>query len=310
MSNYQFKLGMDLQMTGLPLQKALALAQEFGAKYGWFGDLHWAVNEVTNATIDGIGELASRHGVKLFLIGAGGAFSKIHLTDLEMEKITEQPIFQQDFNRLIQTMQAAKRLGVDSVLVYSFAWPGEYSAGKPTWPMRWLTRGGVIANIDMEKLLKVFSLVIEEAEKYDINIVLGNLPWHYTNTTTHCRQLIENLGSKRIRVMWHPSDNLTSGELDSATAGFMNIRPFLHSLHVKDLRVIDGLNLNFEYCPIGEGDVDYITVLRNLREHRIDAVFAIATHFTLPNSDGADTMRINFANIKPLMKRVETNSDT
>ena len=310
MSNYQFKLGMDLQMTGLPLQKALALAEELGAKYGWFGDLHWAVNEVTNATIDGIGELASRHGVKLFLIGAGGAFSKIHLTDLEIEKITEQPIFQQDFNRLIQTMQAAKRLGVDSVLVYSFAWPGEYSAGKPTWPMRWLTRGGVIANIDMDKLLKVFSLVIEEAEKYDINIILGNLPWHYTNTTTHCRQLIENLNSKRIRVMWHPSDNLTSGELDSATAGFMNIRPFLHSLHAKDLRVIDGLNLNFEYCPIGEGDVDYITVLRNLREHRIDAVFAIATHFTLPNSDGADTMRINFANIKPLMKRVETNSNT
>ena len=301
---------MDLQMTGLPLQKALALAEELGAKYGWFGDLHWAVNEVTNATIDGIGELASRHGVKLFLIGAGGAFSKIHLTDLEIEKITEQPIFQQDFNRLIQTMQAAKRLGVDSVLVYSFAWPGEYSAGKPTWPMRWLTRGGVIANIDMDKLLKVFSLVIEEAEKYDINIVLGNLPWHYTNTTTHCRQLIENLNSKRIRVMWHPSDNLTSGELDSATAGFMNIRPFLHSLHAKDLRVIDGLNLNFEYCPIGEGDVDYITVLRNLREHRIDAVFAVATHFTLPNSDGADTMRINFENIKPLMKRVETNSDT
>ena len=310
MPNYQFKLGMDLQMTGLPLQKALALAEELGAKYGWFGDLHWAVNEVTNATIDGIGELASRHGVKLFLIGAGGAFSKIHLTDLEIEKITEQPIFQQDFNRLIQTMQAAKRLGVDSVLVYSFAWPGEYSAGKPTWPMRWLTRGGVIANIDMDKLLKVFSLVIEEAEKYDINIVLGNLPWHYTNTTTHCRQLIENLNSKRIRVMWHPSDNLTSGELDSATAGFMNIRPFLHSLHAKDLRVIDGLNLNFEYCPIGEGDVDYITVLRNLRDHRIDAVFAVATHFTLPNSDGADTMRINFANIKPLMKRVETNSDT
>ena len=297
-------------MTGLPLQKALALAEELGAKYGWFGDLHWAVNEVTNATIDGIGELASRHGVKLFLIGAGGAFSKIHLTDLEIEKITEQPIFQQDFNRLIQTMQAAKRLGVDSVLVYSFAWPGEYSAGKPTWPMRWLTRGGVIANIDMDKLLKVFSLVIEEAEKYDINIVLGNLPWHYTNTTTHCRQLIENLNSKRIRVMWHPSDNLTSGELDSATAGFMNIRPFLHSLHAKDLHVIDGLNLNFVYCPIDEGDVDYITVLRNLREHRIDAVFAVATHFTLPNSDGADTMRINFEHIKPLMKRVETNSDT
>ena len=76
MSNYRFKLGMDLQMTGLPLNKALSLAEELGAGYGWFGDLRWAVNEVTDATIDGIGELAIRHGVKLFLIGAGGALVK------------------------------------------------------------------------------------------------------------------------------------------------------------------------------------------------------------------------------------------
>ncbi|HIC17186.1 TPA: hypothetical protein EYO77_03655 [Candidatus Poribacteria bacterium] len=305
MSNYRFKLGMDLQMTGLPLNRALSLAEELGAKYGWFGDLHWAVSEVTDATINGIGELAARHGVKLFLIGAGGAFSKIHLADLVLETLPDQPEFRRDFNRLIQTMQAANRLEVDSVLVYTFAWPGEYSAGKPTWPMRWLTRGGVIANVDMEKLLKVFSLVVEQAEKYNINIILGNLPWHYTNTTSHCRQLIEQLGSKRIKIMWHPSDNLTSGESDSATAGFINVRPFLHSLHVKDLRVINGLNLNFEYCPIGEGDVDYLTVLRNLRDHCTDAVFAVATHFTLPDADGADTMRINFSNIKSLISQVE-----
>ena len=305
MSNYRFKLGMDLQMTGLPLNRALSLAEELGATYGWFGDLHWAVSEVTDATINGIGELAARHGVKLFLIGAGGAFSKIHLADLVLETLPDQPEFRRDFNRLIQTMQAANRLEVDSVLVYTFAWPGEYSAGKPTWPMRWLTRGGVIANVDMEKLLKVFSLVVEQAEKYNINIILGNLPWHYTNTTSHCRQLIEQLGSKRIKIMWHPSDNLTSGESDSATAGFINVRPFLHSLHVKDLRVINGLNLNFEYCPIGEGDVDYLTVLRNLRDHCTDAVFAVATHFTLPDADGADTMRINFSNIKSLISQVE-----
>ena len=308
MPNYHFKLGMDLQMTGLPLNKALSLAEELGAEYGWFGDLHWAVSEITNATIDGIGELADQHGVKLFLIGAGGAFSKIHLADLELETIADQPVFQRDFNRLIQTMQAANRLGVDSVLVYSFAWPGEYSAGKPTWPMRWLTRGGVIANIDMEKLLKVFSLVIEQAEKYDINIVLGNLPWHYTNTTSHCRQLIEKLGSKRIRIMWHPSDNLTSGELDSATAGFMNIRPFLHSLHVKDLRVIDGLNLNFEYCPIGEGDVDYMTVLRNLRHHRCDAVLSVSTHFLPASGSRVDAMKINYANLVGMIRKLEAEA--
>ncbi len=306
MTDYRFKIGMDLQMTGLPFDEALALAEELGAAYGWFGDLHWAIDGgITDAAIDGIGKRVAQHGVKLFMIGAGGAFSKLHLADLELERLQDHPEFRTDFNHLIETMLAANQLGVDSVLAYTFAWPGEYSAGKPTWPMRWLTRGGVIADVDMEKLAKVFSLVVEQAEKYDIDVVLGNLPWHYTNTTSHCRALVERVGSKRIKIMWHPSDNLTSGELDSATAGFINVRPYLHSLHVKDLRVLDGPKCNFEYCPLGEGDVDYLTVLRNLHDHHCDVVFAVATHFLPPGGSGADAMRINFANLKPLIKQVE-----
>ena len=85
----------------------------------------------------------------------------------------------------------------------------------------------------------------------------------------------------------------------------MNVCPYLHSLHVKDLRVNDGFKLDFEYCPLGEGDVDYLTVLRNLRDHNCDVVFAVATHYLPPNGSGADAMRINFANLKPLIEQVE-----
>ena len=306
MTDYRFKVGMDLQMTGLPYVEALALAEELDAKYGWFGFLDWAIDgEITDAAVDEMGEQAARHGVELFMIGAGGSFSKMHLEDLELETLEDHPEFQEDFNRLIQTMGVANRLGVSSVLSYTFAWPGEYSAQKPTWPMRWLTRGGVIADVDMEKLVKVFSLVAAQAEQHDIDVVLGNLPWHYTNTTGHCRELIERVGSNRLKIMWHPSDNHTAGESDSATAGFINVRPYLHSLHVKDLEVFDGLKNNFEYCPLGEGDVDYPTVLRNLRDHRCDVVFAVATHFKPPSGSGADAMRINFAKIRPLIEQVE-----
>lgn len=306
MTDYRFKIGMFLQMTGLPFDQELALAEELGAKYGWFTDLDWAIGgEVTDASVDKLGERAARHGVELFMLGTGGAFGHIHLADLELETLQDHPEFRKDFNLLTQSMRAANRLGADSVLAYTFAWPGEYSAGKPTWPMRWMTRGGIIADVDMEKLVKIFTIVADEAEKYSINVVLANLPWHYTNTTSHCRALMERVGSERIKIMWHPSDNLTAGESDSATAGFMNVCPYLHSLHVKDLRVNDGLKLDFEYCPLGEGDVDYLTVLRNLRDHNCDVVFAVATHYLPPNGSGADAMRINFANLKPLIEQVE-----
>jgi len=137
MTDYRFKVGMDLQMSGLPFDKALALAEELGAGYGWFGDLHWTIHgAITDAAVDGIGERAAQHGVKLFIIGAGGAFSKLHLADLPLKTVQDHAEFRAEFNHLILTMAIANRLGVDSVLAYTFAWPGEYSAGKPTWPMR------------------------------------------------------------------------------------------------------------------------------------------------------------------------------
>ncbi len=121
---------------------------------------------------------------------------------------------------MVRSMQIAARLGVGAVGVFTYAWPGEYSAAKPTWPMRWLTRGGYIADADMEKLVRAFSLALEEADKYDVDLALSMMPWNYTNTTGNFRRLAEALNSRRIKVMWGPADNLNSGEADVATAGF------------------------------------------------------------------------------------------
>ena len=64
---------------------------------------------------------------------------------------------------------------------------------------------------------------------------------------------------------------LNCGERDVATSGFVNVRPYLHSLHLKDLHIIDGKRLDYQYRPVDEGDVDFLTVLRSLRENRCDA---------------------------------------
>ena len=48
---------------------------------------------------------------------------------------------------------------------------------KVTWPMRWMTRGGIIANADMDKLTKAFSIVAEMAERHDIDVAVSMMPW-------------------------------------------------------------------------------------------------------------------------------------
>ncbi len=83
------------------------------------------------------------------------------------------------------------------------------------------------------------------------------------------------------------------------------MRPYLHSLHIKDLHVNDGLSLDFDYKPVGEGDVDFPTVLRNLRDNRVDAVLSVATHFRPASDSSVEAMGINYENIRALIAQVE-----
>ena len=301
--SHRFKLGLFLNELQMPFEEALSTAKGIGAEYVWFDHVRDEPDlvDMTPAQIASIGKRVEANGLRISLISPRSPFKFIHLTELDGEAPLEYPTLQTELEHLTRTMEIATSLGIAEVLAYTFAWPGEYSADKPTWPMRWLTRGGVIADVDMAKLVTVFSEVAERAEKHGVDVVLSMMPWNYTNTTTNFRQIAERIGSDRIKVMWGPADNFNCGEFDVATSGFNNVRPYLHSLHLKDLHVTDGLNLDFEYRPLGEGDIDFPTILGNLIEHDCDVVLSMATHFLPPSGSRAEAMRINFAKLNAIL---------
>lgn len=316
MSKHKFKLGMFLTEPQLPFEEALDLAAELEVKYLWYmcnGEVSGlkkdkALVEMNDAEIDAMQASLASRGQEFFLLLNRPHFKGIHLTEITLDTLEEHPTFRRDFDELVRTMEVAAYLGVGAVNVFSFLWPGEIP-DKPTWPMRWLTRGGVITDTDMDKLTKAFSLVAEEAERQGVDVAVSMMPWNYTNTTANFRRVAERVGSRRIKVMWGPADNTNCGELDVATAGFHNVRPYIYGLHLKDLRINDGLSLDFEYCPLGEGDTDYLTVLRNLRDHDCDVFLSLATHFTPPGGTNVDAMRINCANLRRLIRQVEEETD-
>ena len=307
-AEYRFKIGMRLMELGLDsFDEMLATARDIGVESVWFNRLPGVprVAEMTDGKWDEVAAQVDRYGLKISVISPEVPFKKLHLTELGLETFQDHPVYREHLGDTIRTMQIAARLGIGAVNLHSFAWPGEYSAGKPTWPMRWLTEGGVIADIDMEKLVKTLSQAVEAAEQHGVDLVFSQEPWIYTNTTTNFRRVAERLGSQRVKVMWTPSDNLNCGECHVETIGFHNVRPYLHSLHLKNLHVIDGVNLDFEYRSLSDGDVDYVTVLRNLRDYRVDAVLALATHFCPPGGSHVDAMHRNAAELRAMIKQVE-----
>ena len=306
MSDFRFKLGMFMPELGLPFDEGLAVAKDIGADSVWFTSIanEPPIAEMSDAEAGRMAARVAKHGLELHVIAAGAPFKQLHLADLDLDTMQDDPAFRKEFDDLVRSMQIAVHLGIKTVNTFTFAWPGEYGAGKPTWPMRWLTRGGVIADVDMEKLLKAFSLVAQEAEHYDVDVSLSMMPWNYTNTTGNFRRVVEQLGSPRLKVMWGPADCFNCGEADVATAGYQNLRPYIHALHLKDLHVKDGLQLDFEYRPLGTGDVDYLTILRQLHADRSEAVLAMATHYRPPSGSREEAMRTNYAQLKQLISRV------
>lgn len=304
---YRYKMGIYLGELDSPFDESLATAKEVGAEYVWFNQLRGEtpVGRMTDEEAEKVAARVAKHGLKIFLFNAGNPFKGVHLTDVSAKQPLQSPVLQQDLADLTHSMQLAKRVGVRSVGCFSFAWPGEYTAGKPTWPMRWATRGGIIADVDFEKLRQIFSEVADRAEKHDINVVLSMMPWNYTNTTGNFRRVVDQVGSSRLKVMWGPADNTNCGELNVATAGYQAVRPFLHGLHLKDLHVIDGAKNKFEYRPIGEGDVDYLTILRSLRQDKSEAILSVSTHFTHPEGRAA-AMRLNYKKLRELIDKANS----
>lgn len=311
MSYPGFKLAIWLDEMKLPFDEGLATAKRIGAEYVWFSELpgETPIASMSDAQVDEMGERVARHRLKLFQICAANPFHYIRLADLEPETFQTDPNFRKDFDALVRSMQIARRLGVRAVLAYGLSWPGEWShrnrswPQSPTWPMRWATRGGIIADDDMDKLVSIFTRVLEQAEKADVDVVLGMRPFHHMSTTTNFRLLAERLESRRFKVQWSPSDCMLSAESDVATAGFMNVRPYLHGLHLKDVRVVDGPKGQYEWQPLGDGDLDYVTLIRRLCDHSGDVYFGVATHFLPPRKSVAEAMEINFSNIQSLISQ-------
>ena len=147
MNSHRFKLAMYLVEPMLPFQGGFDFAAKLAIK---------------------------QRGLKLLLLPRHNHFKGIHLSDLDLDTMEEHGAFRKtSLSSSVQWRSAATSVWTN---VFSFLWPGEMP-DKVTWQMRWMTRGDIIADADMDKLTKAFSIVAEMAERHDIDVAVSMMPW-------------------------------------------------------------------------------------------------------------------------------------
>lgn len=296
-STYTFKMGIFFDETGLPFERAAQLGHELGARYA---EYFLPPEQLNEQYAHHCRRVLDDAGLQTHAVGSRpNPFKQVHIDQIELAALPTHPEFTHDLDLVRRAMDFARAVGAPNALASGFAWPGEFQRERrvsPTWPQRYATGGGIIPLAELDKLAKAFTIVAELADRHDINVAISVHPWEYANTSRNYCRIVERVGSPRLKAKWGPADAYNCGERDTVTTGYLNLRPYLTSLHLKDLRVLDGPACRFEYVPVGTGDVDYAALFRSFARDHTDIVIAVATHFRPPGGTLADAMRLNYAN--------------
>ena len=295
MTDYEFKMGVLFADTALPFEEAAGVAQELGARYA---EYFIQEDKLTDEHASYCRRILNDAGLQTHAVGCTpNPFKKLHIDEVELADLRTYPEFIRDLDNLRRTMAFAKIVGSPNAQCSGFAWPGEFrtrTRPSPTWSKRYAAGGGVIPSAELEKIGAAFRIVAELADEHDIDIALSVHPWEYVNTSRHYVEIVKQVDSPRFKAKWCPGDAMLSGELDTVTTGYENLKPYLTSLHLKDTRTIDGPSCEFEWCELGTGDPDYAALFRSFARDQTDVVIAAAAHYEPPGGTRADGVRINY----------------
>ena len=129
-------------------------------------------------------------------------FKLIDIAAIPFAELLTHPLLVADLDLLRRSMDCARILGAPNVLVQGFAWPGEYEGGQrvsPTWAQRNATGGGEIDPVTLDKVAAAFDVAADLAERHNVDVAVGMMPWNYTNAGRNLRRIFERVGSPRLR---------------------------------------------------------------------------------------------------------------
>jgi sugar phosphate isomerase/epimerase len=160
-------------------------------------------------------------------------------------------------------------------------------------------RGELTPEIEAQ-IVDAFAEPLQVAEKEGVTLLLENEHACYIGTGAEAARILSELNSPNARAAWDPGNALLAGEL-AYPAGYEAISPFVAHVHVKDA-VAKSDGTGFDWCVIGEGDLDYIGQFDALRHDGYDGYISLETHYIPQDGTPEDGSRACLAALRRFIK--------
>jgi sugar phosphate isomerase/epimerase len=191
---------------------------------------------------------------------------------------------------LTRCLEIATELDAPMVRVFGF-WPEE----------------GDQARVTAEVVSRLRDVTAQASER-GITLALENCPHTLLDRTGKVLDVLEAVGSPRLRLLWDPSNAWRCGDRDLLSLADRAI-PHLAHMHVKGIRLDDRFGEGRSYVALDEGHVDYLRLLAKLAESGYQGVVSLEPHYALPRSGREGAARESFAGLTRLLPRMPPTAD-
>ena len=220
------KLGVITDGISREFEHALTVMNEFGltqAELQYLWDIE--VGDLSDAQMDRVQRLVAAHGVEVSCISRH-IFGGLALGDLS----TTAPAYKDHLAGLNRCIDMAQALECPLVRIMSFKKEMILfgSQGADEWN---------VATGAWDKACELIDGAAQIAEDRDITLVVETGNNAITNSAYLARQMVDEVGSERLKVMWDPANALYSTESPFPDGYEALRRGYLGHIHLKDVVV-------------------------------------------------------------------------
>lgn len=146
------------------------------------------------------------------------------------------------------------------------------------------------AGVPVRQRAERFEPIIEISRKYGVTCALEYDPSVHASTPPLLRELVDAIGSPQIRALFDPGNGIFSRPGSRPfPEDYETLRPVLCHIHIKD--AVSGPEGVRAVC-IGEGEVNYPSLLRRLLQDGYSGYLMLETHYRLASQLTEEQLRL------------------
>ncbi|MFC0534222.1 sugar phosphate isomerase/epimerase family protein [Phytohabitans kaempferiae] len=170
-------------------------------------------------------------------------------------KVAIEADFDQHLRRFDQALRVSEILAAPYIRLFSFLIPDGTDPGK-----------------HRDEVLRRMALLADRVSGHDVTLLHENEKGIYGDSPERCLDIVESVGSPRLRLAWDAANFVQCG-FQPYTDAYQKLRPYLEYVQVKDARLDTG-----RVVAAGLGDGEVRETVAALHSDGFDGFFSLEPH--------------------------------